>query len=171
MIQGIVLGFGIGLAAYGCARLLFGAEPTESASALGQSRESVESFEHAVPMVPVEPIGENLSLTEPPVEASRSEPEEEPPVQAPEESVEPELASRSEEEPPPQRQQEVVEPDLASLSAAVPENPVTEPKSWYLIATSKGLLRACKCSSWTAHTVAGPFATKKEAQQAKQERE
>ena len=42
-----------------------------------------------------------------------------------------------------------------------------ESDAWFLIRTSKGTLKACRCASWTPHTVAGPFESKVAASQAK----
>jgi hypothetical protein len=159
MIPGIVLGFGIGLAAYGCSRLLFGAlwsghEP--DVQELQVPQVFFQPSELAEPVVAAEPVQENLTHAHDAAEAPLTVPEEAfPPVQ----------------EELPEVQGESPAPYLDSGSETTVANEETEIKSWYLIATSKGKLRACKCSSWTAHTVAGPFATKKEAQQAKQQHE
>lgn len=169
MIQGILLGFGIGLAAYGCSRLLFGVLWSKDEPEVEESQVVLNRSEIVEPVAPVEPVREEPVRTEPvqtpdAAETSLPEPEEASapvPVDIPV-AVEEALPEVSEEPPA---------PHLDSGAEAATENQEGDAKSWYLIATNKGKLRALKCSSWTAHAVAGPFATKKEAQQAKQQHE
>jgi hypothetical protein len=59
--------------------------------------------------------------------------------------------------------------EVASASEIPDSIDAVEFKSWYVIRTSKGLLRTCRCSSQTSHTIAGPFATKSAARQAKEQ--
>ena len=146
---GILLGFGLGLAAYGCWRLLLG-KSSESPATLSEPQDVLHAHEVAQAVVLVEPAEESLSLAEHTVEVSREEPEEDPALPEQEKSL---------------------EPSLDSALETAEEDQVPESKSWYLIATSKGLLRACKCSAPTSHTVAGPFDTKRAAQLAKQQYE
>lgn len=149
MIPGIVLGFGIGLAAYGCSKLLIGMISSEPVPDVSESRAFVDRSELVETSFPTEAVPEGPMQAQEIVEVALPEPQE--------------TVSDLPEETPEQHD------EAAHGTAAA--NQDTDGKSWYVIATSKGKLRAIKCSSWTAHTVAGPFATKKEAQQAKQERE
>ena len=147
MIPGIVLGFGIGLAAYGCSKLLFGMTSSEHVPEVSESRAFLNRSELVETAFPTEAASEG------PVHTNRTR----------------DIAFSELGEDAPLVREETPEQHDDIALAATSDNRETDVKSWYVIATSKGKLRACKCSSWTAHTVAGPFATKKEAQQAKPE--
>jgi hypothetical protein len=149
MIQGIALGVGIGLAALGFMKFLLGRIYKEESSISIDSEESIpqeKTPETEVIVASVEEHSLNLASD---TEAFCKEHEE---------------AGISE------LTEDNIEDDDVAFSAGNPiPSEAFESKSWYLIRTTKGLLRTCRCSSRTSHTVAGPFATKMAARQAKEQ--
>jgi len=147
VIPGIVVGLGIGLAAYGSIKFLFGRLSREKLRAPSDAEEPT----HAAPVLEDSPV-----LFPPEEEAGWLSSESSASAEAQEQTV---GADRLED---------VHEPEKAPPSPAKAPKKLAQAKTWYLIRTSKGTLRACRCSK-SEHTVAGPFESKLEARKAKEQ--
>jgi hypothetical protein len=142
----IIVGFGIGLAAYSVGRLFSGAP---SQARRSKSTDSAESIQPAVT------LSEGAAI-EPPAEAALVEDVSAPAAPISEEA--PVLELQAEDE----TAEDESDADVAGVDTS------SGAKSWYLIRTAKGYLRACRCRAATSTTVAGPFATRPAANKAKQ---
>lgn len=141
MVGSIILGFGIGLATRGCMRLFFdGLAPNR----LSRSSDSGESLrpQHALggppAFVPSDEGSANQGLAG--------------------------HICRSDDEPDcfESKAEEFAQQKDSTADIELPdESPAS--KNWYLIRTSRGLLRICRCRAGTSSTVAGPFVTKQAA--------
>ncbi len=149
MIQGIALGVGIGLTAYGCMKFLLGKVYTE---------EQLTSIESDEPIRQEEAQRTEVS----PVVVAESSQDLVSDIAA--------FCKQREVSEIPEVHGAIIDAEEVALRSEIPEpNDAVEFKSWYVIRTSKGLLRTCRCSSQTSHTVAGPFPTKLAARQAKEQ--
>jgi hypothetical protein len=146
VIGGIIVGFGIGLAAYGLGRLFLGASSRKRPSKLSHSAESIHPKSAFV----------EGAADEPPAEGARTE------------EIAGDAAPTSEVAPGLQLQADDETAEDESAAAVTDLDAPPGAKNWYLIRTVKGYLRACRCRAATPSTVAGPFATGTAANKAKQ---
>lgn len=149
MIQGIALGVGIGLTAYGCMKFLLGRLYTE---------EQLTSIESDEPIQQEEAQETEMS----PVVVAESSQDLVSDIAA--------FCKQHEISEIPEVHGTIIEAEEVASASEIPDSiDAVGSKSWYVIRTSKGLLRTCRCSSQTSHTVAGPFPTKLAARQAKEQ--
>jgi hypothetical protein len=149
MIQGIALGVGIGLAALGGWKFLLGRIYKEESPTSIDSEESTRHEKTPKTEVAIASAEEHSLNLASDIEAFCKEHEEAGISELTENNIEDE--------------------DVAFAAGMPIPSDAVESKSWYVIRTSKGLLRTCRCSSRTSHTIAGPFATKSAARQAKEQ--
>jgi hypothetical protein len=64
-------------------------------------------------------------------------------------------------------QEDESEPEIGSSSTTTVSEELPHARNWFLIRTSKGTLRACRCNAGTPSVVAGPFESKEAANRAK----
>ena len=146
MIPALFFGFGIGLAAYASVKFWFWEPAPRKRSRLSLPKESIQQPQ-ALLESPSHDQAAKASSCPPTDNGAHSEAYEE---------IGGFECSQDESD------RETVGPSLTTESAEKDES-----NAWFLIRTSKGTLKACRCASWTPHTVAGPFESKLAAGQAK----
>ncbi len=146
MISGLFFGLGIGMAAYASAKFWFWEPVPRKRSRLSLPKESFQQT-RAIQETPSHDQTAEASSCPPTDSGAHSEAHEE--IGGPECGQD--------------------EPDLETVGRGLTTESAEEDESdaWFLIRTSKGTLKACRCASWTPHTVAGPFESKVAASQAK----